>query len=183
MIIRKKKYRPKLGTSIIEALIYVTLFVFLLGCATRYFNIVYYHHKAVAKVTGYTTSALDAAKHWRRDIANAKTDPRLIRGDQFDVIEIDQADGGKIIYRLNRSALERFNGEEWVPIIRRVNSSIMIPDHREHVRAWRWELALETKSQYIADPLRFSFVAVPGLPLAPLPKKIQPPLEQEESSQ
>ena len=183
MIIRQNNYRLKAGVSLIEAIIYISLFVFLLGCSTRYFNIVYYHHKAVAKVTGYTTSALDAAKHWRRDIANAKTDPRLIRGDHFDVIKIDQAAGGQISYRLNRSTLERFNGEEWVPIIRRVNSSIMIPDQRENVRAWRWELALETKSQYIGDPLRFSFVAVPGHPLAPLPKKIQPPLEKEGSNQ
>ena len=181
MIIRLNKDRLQSGISLIEAIVYVTLFVFLLGCATRYFNIVYYHHKAVAKVTGYTTSALDAAKHWRRDIANAKTDPRLIRGDKFDVIEIDQAAGNQISYRLNRSTLERYNGEEWVPIIQRVNSSIMIPDQREYVRAWRWELSLETKSQYIGNPLRFSFVAVPGYPLAPLPRKIQPPVEPEES--
>ncbi len=171
------------GASIIEALIYVSLLAFLLVCGARYFNIVYYHHKAVAKVTGYTVSALDAAKHWRRDMANAKADPRLIRGDQFDVIEIDQVVGGQISYRLNRSTLERYNGEEWIPIIRRVDSSIMVPDQREHVRAWRWELALETKSEYIGDPLRFSFVAVPGHPLAPLPRKIQPPDEQEEFSQ
>ena len=181
MIIRLNKDRLQSGISLIEAIVYVTLFVFLLGCATRYFNIVYYHHKAVAKATGYTSSALNAAKHWRRDIANAKTDPRLIRGDKFDVIEIDQAAGNQISYRLNRSTLERYNGEEWVPIIQRVNSSIMIPDQREYVRAWRWELSLETKSQYIGDPLRFSFVAVPGHPLAPLPRKIQPPVEPEES--
>jgi len=183
MIIRLNKDRLQSGISLIEAIVYVTLFVFLLGCATRYFNIVYYHHKAVAKATGYTSSALNAAKHWRRDIANAKTDPRLIRGDKFDVIEIDQAAGNQISYRLNRSTLERYNGEEWVPIILRVNSSIMIPDQREYVRAWRWELSLETKSQYIGDPLRFSFVAVPGYPLAPLPRKIQPPAEQEGFSQ
>ena len=182
MIIRQNKYRLHSGVSLIEAIIYVSLFVFLLGCSTRYFNIVYYHYKAVAKVTGYTTSALDAAKHWRRDIANAKTDPRLIRSDQFDVIEIDQAVGGQISYRLNSSTLERHNGEEWIPIIRRVVSSVMIPDQREHVRAWRWELALETKSKYVGDPLRFSFVAVADYPLVTLSKKIKSPIEQEESS-
>ena len=182
MRIRLNRLFGQGGITLIETIVYIALFVFLLGCGTRYFNIVYYQHKAVASIAGYTTLAMDGAKHWRRDIANAKTAPRLIRNDQFDVIEIDQAAGGQISYRLNSSTLERHNGEEWIPIIRRVVSSVMIPDQREHVRAWRWELALETKSQYVGDPLRFSFVAVAGYPLAPFPKKIKSPVEQEELS-
>ena len=168
------------GVTLIESLVYIGLVGFLLVCGTRFFNVVFHHNKAVAKAAAYTTSVLDAAKHWRRDVANTKGEPRLVRGEKFDVIEMEQSAGGRVRYRVNRNRLERHNGGEWVPIVARVVSSIMLPDPREHVTAWRWELALETKSAYIVDPMRFSFVAVPGHPLAPRPEKASRPEIQEE---
>jgi len=162
------------GVLLIEGLVYIGLFAVLLLCASRFFTVVFNHNKAVAKAAGYTTTALDAAKRWRRDIANAKGEPELVRGDRFDVIRIDQVDGGQVSYRVKDMRLERNNGGEWVPIIRRVASSIMIPDQREHVRAWRWELAMETKSRFLGDPIRFSFLAVPGHPLGLSPGRTQP---------
>ena len=107
---------------------------------------------------------------------------KLIRGERFDVIRIDQANGEQVSYRVNGTRLERNKGDEWIPIIRRVASSIMLPDQREHVRAWRWELAMETKSRFLGDPVRFSFTAVPGHPLAPRPAKAQPPTPTPEPS-
>ena len=163
------------GVTIVESIAYIALVAFLLMCGVRFFNVVYHHNKAVAKATVYTTSVLDAAKHWRRDVANTKGEPQLVRGEQFDVIEMKQASGGIVRYRVNRNRLERHNGEEWVPIVGRVVSSIMLPDPREHVKAWCWELALETKSVYLVDRMRFSFVAVPGHPLAPRPEKVPRP--------
>lgn len=183
MKLRSHRTRSQAGFSLIECLVYLGLFAVLLLCATRFLNVVFDHNKAVAKANAYTVSALDAAKHWRRAIANAKDDPELIRGDQFDVIKIDQAGGGQVRYRVNGTRLERSEGTEWVPIIRRVASSIMVPDQREHVRAWRWELALETKSRFLGDPVRFSFVAVPGRPLGPRPAKAQPPTQPIESAE
>jgi len=169
------------GVTIVESIAYIALVAFLLMCGVRFFNVVYHHNKAVAKATAYTTSVLDAAKYWRRDVANTKGEPQLLRGEQFDVIEMKQASGGSVRYRVNRNRLERHNGEEWVPIVGRVVSSIMLPDPREHVKAWRWELALETKSVYLVDPMRFSFVAVPGHPLAPRPEKVPRPEIPEET--
>ena len=118
----------------------------------------------------------------KKDIANAKGEPKLIRGERFDVIRIDQANGEQVSYRVNGTRLERHNSKEWVPIIRRVASSIMLPDQREHVRAWRWELAMETKSRFLGDPVRFSFTAVPGHPLTPRTTKAEPPIPTPEAS-
>lgn len=174
--------RSKAGVSLIECLVYIGLFAVLLTCATRFFSVVYDHNKAAASAASYTIAALDAAKHWRRDIANAIGEPKLIRDDHFDVIQIDQATGEQVRYRVNGNRLERHNSQEWVPIIRRVASSIMLPDQREHVRAWRWELAMETKSRFLGDPVRFSFTAVPGHPLAPRPAKAQPTTPTPEPS-
>ncbi len=182
MKLRSHKTRSEAGVSLIECLVYIGLFAVLLNCATRFFTVVYQHNKAVAKAAGYTSAALDAARYWRRDIANAKGEPELIRGEHFDIIRIDQANGGQVSYRVNGTRLERHNSKEWVPIIRRVASSIMLPDQREHVRAWRWELAMETKSLFLGDPVRFSFTAVPGHPLAPRPAKAQPPTPTPEPS-
>ena len=180
MKLRSHNNRRRTGASLMELLLYASLLTLLLVCGTRFFNIVYQHNKAVAKAAGFTASALDAGKHWRRDISNAKGEPRLIRSDEFDVIEIDQTDGGQVRYRVNQTRLERHNGEEWIPVVKRVSSYVMVPDPREHVRAWRWELALETKSDFLIDPARFSFVAVPGRPLAARPEKIPPPDTPEE---
>ena len=152
MKLRSHRTRSEAGVSLIECLVYIGLFTVLLLCGSRFFTVVYQHNKAVAKAAGYTSAALDAARHWRRDIANAKGEPKLIRGERFDVIRIDQANGERVSYRVNGTRLERHNGDEWVPIIRRVASSIMLPDQREHVRAWRWELAMETKSRFLGDP-------------------------------
>ena len=182
MKLRSHRTRSEAGVSLIECLVYIGLFAVLLNCATRFFSVVYHHNKAATKAASYTIAALDAARHWRRDIANAKGEPKLIRGDHFDVIRIDQANGEQVSYRVNGTRLERHNSKEWVPIIRRVASSIMLPDQREHVRAWRWELAMETKSRFLGDPVRFSFTAVPGHPLAPRPAKAQPPTPTPEPS-
>jgi type II secretory pathway component PulJ len=175
MKLRSHRTRSEAGISLIDGLVYIALFAVLLTCATRFFSVVYHHNKAAAKAAGYTIAALDAAKQWRRDIANAKGEPKLIRDVHFDVIRIDQANGEQVSYRVNGTRLERHNGEEWVPIIRRIASSIMLPDQREQVRAWRWELAMETKSRFLGNPVRFSFTAVPGHPLATRPTKAQPP--------
>ena len=182
MKFRSHSTRSEAGVSLIECLVYIGLFAVLLTCATRFFSVVYHHNKAAASAASYTIAALDAAKHWRRDIANAKGEPKLIRGDRFDVIRIDQANGEQISYRVNGTRLERNKGDEWIPIIRRLASSIMLPDQREHVRAWRWELAMETKSRFLGDPVRFSFTAVPGHPLAPRPAKAQPTTPTPEPS-
>ena len=182
MKLRVQRTRSESGVSLIECLVYIGLFAVLLLCGSRFFTVVYQHNKAVAKAAGYTSAALDAARHWRRDIANAKGEPELIRGERFDVIRIDQASGGQVSYRVNGTRLERHNSKEWVPIIRRVASSIMLPDQREYVRAWRWELAMETKSRFLGDPVRFSFTAVPGHPLAPRSTKAQPATPTPEPS-
>ena len=182
MKLRVQRTRSESGVSLIECLVYIGLFAVLLTCATRFFSVVYYHNKAAASAASYTIAALDAAKHWRRDIANAKGEPKLIRDDHFDVIRIDQANGEQVSYRVNGTRLERHNSEEWVPIIRRVASSIMLPDQREHVRAWRWELAMEPKSRFLGDPVRVSFTAVPGHPLASRPAKAQPATPTPEPS-
>ena len=182
MKLRSHRTRSEAGVSLIECMVYIGLFAVLLLCGSRFFTVVYQHNKAVAKAAGYTSAALDAARHWRRDIANAKGEPKLIRGDHFDVIRIDQANGERASYRVNGTRLERHNSKEWVPIIRRVASSIMLPDQREHVRAWRWELAMETKSRFLGDPVRFSFAAVPGHPLALRPAKSEPTNPTPEAS-
>ena len=65
------------GVTIVESIAYIALVAFLLMCGVRFFNVVYHHNKAVAKATAYTTSVLDAAKHWRRDVANTKGEPQL----------------------------------------------------------------------------------------------------------
>ena len=174
MKLHNQRTRSEAGISLIDGLVYIGLFAVLLTCATRFFSVVYHHNKAAASAASYTISALDAAKQWRRDIANAKDEPELIRDDYFDVIRINQANGEQVRYRINGTQLERHNGEDWVSIIRRVTSSIMLPDQREHVRAWRWELSMETKSRFLGNPVRFSFTAVPGHPLAPRPTKAQP---------
>ena len=145
MKLHNQRTRSEAGISLIDGLVYIGLFAVLLTCATRFFSVVYHHNKAAASAASYTISALDAAKQWRRDIANAKDEPELIRDDYFDVIRINQANGEQVRYRINGTQLERHNGEDWVSIIRRVTSSIMLPDQREHVRAWRWELSMETK--------------------------------------
>ncbi len=182
MKLRNHRTRNEAGVSLIDCLVYVALFAVLLTCATRFFSVVYHHNKASASAASYTIAALDAARHWRRDIANAKGEPKLIRDDLFDVIRIDQANGNQVSYRVNGTRLERNDGTEWIPIIRRVASSVMLPDQREHVRAWRWELAMETKSRFLGDPVRFSFTAVPGHPLALRPAKSEPTNPTPEAS-
>ena len=89
MKLRSHRTRSEAGVSLIECLVYIGLFTVLLLCGSRFFTVVYHHNKAVAKAASYTNAALDAARYWRRDIANAKGEPELIRGDQFDVIRID----------------------------------------------------------------------------------------------
>ena len=65
MKLSPNRNRCRAGVATVEAIAYIALVAFLLMCGVRFFNVVYHHNKAVAKATAYTTSVLDAAKHWR----------------------------------------------------------------------------------------------------------------------
>ncbi len=155
------------GITLIECLVYVAI----LGAIMTVGFSMYYHmsdgsrslHKAAADIV----RALDAGERWRDDLHAASGTAELSSlaggGQRFAIHRA----GGDVVYEYRDNAIWRQAGSEtnlqlWLAAVK---SSAMVPDSREHVKAWRWELELQTRTNAPGGPQLkplFTFVAVAG---------------------
>lgn len=151
------------GYLLIEALVYIgAVFVLL---AVGYVALDRFLDSSVAlrRSTGDVAKVLNAGELWRTEVRAAGKQVRL---EQTPVGPVLQLTGGRetVAYHFSTNVvLRRVGGGAWVPVLTRVKSSVMEPDTRGGVRAWRWELELRPNSRQTSQirPL-FTFLAVPG---------------------
>jgi hypothetical protein len=110
-------------------------------------------------------SALHAGERWRADMRLAN---KQIRLEQTPAGQIAYLEGlhSEAAYRFSTNAVFRRVGEgPWVKLLSNVKSSVIEPDARQHVTAWRWELELQPRQKGSVKPGRvrplFTFIAVP----------------------
>jgi hypothetical protein len=156
--------RPSLAPAflLIEALVYMSVLVVLLavGYAALYRamdNSIALRHNA-----DDIASALRSGERWRADLRSATGEIQSETAPGEQVIRVPSG-RGEITYRfVTNAVLRRVGDGPWAGLLDNVKISVMRPDPRRQVTAWRWELELETRRKTTTRirPL-FTFVAVP----------------------
>ena len=154
------------GITLIDCLVYIALSVLLLGAAGIAFSRFLDNTKGLRRNADDITRALHVGEVWRMDIRAATGAIEAELEDQTIHIptRTDQ-----ISYRFaNAQVWRKANrGAEWTPVLSRVKNSQMESDNRTRVKAWRWEVELETvKKSARVHPL-FTFIAVPSISTKP----------------
>lgn len=144
------------GVSLIECLLYIAIFLVIGTLALAAFYRVDVETRAVDRNSDDIVRAVKAGEQWRSDIRRSTSAPAIEQGAlKFTTRE------GEVIYTLRESVLWRQTGTNAFPVLERVRSSVMLPDARQNVIAWRWELEMQTKrAQASVRPL-FTFISVP----------------------
>ena len=158
----KRELQPR-GFTVIECLVYIGVYVALLGFATFAFYRCYDHMKGMRRNSEDIISAVQAGEAWRNDVRQATKPPVFERADQ--TLRIQRSDK-EISYRFADGRVLRQSGAgaPWNVLLPRVQSSEMQADLRAHVAAWRWELELQSQQRNARVRPLFTFVAAPPQP-------------------
>jgi hypothetical protein len=152
--------RDRLGMLLIECLVYLSIFVILLGGATTVFYFCWDHTQALIYTTDDIASALHTGERWRADVRAATGKIAIETTATGELARIPE--GAKSVsYRFVSGEVRRqvstSNYQELM--LAKVKTSEMKPDARGSVTAWRWELEMLPRREEAQLPLLFTFEA------------------------
>jgi hypothetical protein len=157
--------RRQAGILLMECMVYLSVFVILLGLGTAAFYFCWDHTRAIIFTADEVESALHAGERWRADVRGATGPITSVATADGELLRIPKA-GGEILYRLAKGELRREGAasNSSYLVLAKVKASQMKTEPRAGVTAWRWELEVAPRRQEVAFPLRFTFEAVPMKP-------------------
>jgi hypothetical protein len=152
--------RTRTGYLFIECLVYLSVFVVVLGLGIGAFYVCWDHSKALQYAAGDITDALRAGERWRADVREAtgaiigETAPggerlRIPRGTNEITYSFN---AGEVRRQLATSGFSEL-------LLAKVKASEMAMEPRGPVTAWRWELELASRRKETRLPLLFTFAA------------------------
>ena len=152
--------RRHAGMMLLECLVYISVFVILLGGATTAFYFCWDHSQALIGATNDIASTLSTGERWRADVRAATGKITAETTTAGEVVRIPE--GARMVsYRFDSGEVSRQFSASAKPLLllANVKSSQMEMDARGAVSAWRWELELSPRRKETHLPLRFSFEA------------------------
>lgn len=146
--------------SLMECLVYLAIFFVVVGVALTAFYQMNDQSRAITRNSADIVRATQAGERWRQDVraaTNATTHPA--NGE----LRLETP-GGEISYFFRDHAVWRQGPKDTVsiPALADVKVSVMAPDARTRVTAWRWEVELQSKRTNATLRPLFSFQAVPA---------------------
>jgi hypothetical protein len=152
--------RDTSGMFLLECLVYLSIFVILLGGATTVFYFCWDHTQALIYTTDDITSALHTGERWRADVRAATGIITVETTATGELARIPE--GAKtIFYRFESGEVRRqvSPSDYQELLLAKVKTSEMKPDTRDSVTAWRWELEVLPRRKEAQLPLLFTFEA------------------------
>jgi len=152
------------GLMLMECVMYLGLVMLLVGLAMAALLMAFTQSTHLREGSDHIIKTLQAGEQWRADIRSAVGSPSVVHTATNSTLRLTTSSGGVIDYAFFDQTVWRKVAprNDWQPLLQRVDASRFIPDQREHVRSWRWELKLvHGKSRPGMMPL-FTFKAVPG---------------------
>lgn len=150
----------KRGIMLMECLVYLSLWMVVVGLGFGLFYRVYTQSKHLERATDDVVQVLRLGEEWRSEVrGQGKIE---LRGGDVGGVEFMVGDG--VGYRFAGTNVFRMGmGEgEWRRVLTGVERCDFHRDEVGGVVAWRWELQLSKRSMHAAVVPRFSFQAVPG---------------------
>lgn len=159
------KTRRAAGILLTECLVYLAVFVIVLGGAATVFYFCWDHSKALIYTTDDIASALRAGERWRADVRGATGKISVEATPGGELLRVPSGTN-EIFYSFHDGAIRRkLASSDFTEILfAKVNASQMKLDARGDVTAWRWELELTERRKEIHLPLRFTFEAAQTKP-------------------
>jgi hypothetical protein len=154
--------RRRLGIMLIECLVYLSVFVILLGLGTAAFYMCWDHSMGIIYATNNIESALRAGECWRADVRGATGKISVETNSIGETVRIPAGDT-EIVYRWSAGKLRREVPSRHISrlLLNKVKSSEMKSDQRGPAQAWCWELELAPRQPEKTThlPLLFTFEA------------------------
>jgi hypothetical protein len=157
--------RRQAGILLMECLVYLAVFVILLGIGTTAFYFCWDYSKALMYATDDVESALRAGERWRADVRAATEKISIETTASGEVVKIPEGEK-EILYRFDSGEVRRqlASSEFSELLLSKVKTSQMKLDARSTVTAWRWELELAQRRKETHLPLLFTFEAAQTKP-------------------
>jgi type II secretory pathway pseudopilin PulG len=149
------------GWSLMELLVYMAIFVIVVGCATATFFKSWDYSKSLRANADDIARAIDVGERWRADVRSASSS--ILPASGGELLRIPCA-SGEVLYSFTNGEIRRAAGQNSPETIwlRNAKSSQMQSEMRGGIAVWRWELELKSeKGDTRVRPL-FSFEAVAG---------------------
>lgn len=152
--------RTRTGSLLIECLVYISVFVVILGLGIGAFYVCWDHSKALHYAADDITAALRAGERWRADIRGATGAVIGETAPGGERLRIPHG-ANEIIYSFSAGEIRRqmaaSNFSEL--LLAKVKASEMLMETRGPVAAWRWEVTLASRRKETRLPLAFTFEA------------------------
>ena len=144
---------------LIELIAYIAMLSVVMIVIVKGYSSCQQHSRQLAGNVYDIKRTLAAGELWRRDMRSATAAPYCKQGTIF----IPQHQG-MIAYKFIADKWQRKASDrnDWDEISLVLKTSRMLPEKRQYVKSWRWELELSCNGNPHVRPL-FTFIAVPGL--------------------
>lgn len=163
MKLETRNPKPEIaGIMLIECLVYISVFVVLVGLGFAAFYACWDRSKSLRHHADDITRTLRAGERWRADIRSATGPLKLRSADDGQMLEIPRGTN-TILYVFTASQVSRKLGTapNWSVVLPKVKTSAMQSDVRAHATAWRWDVELIPSRPQVRVPPLFTFQAVP----------------------
>ena len=150
------------GFTLIECIVYMALFVVVVGFATMVFFRYWDDSRDLSRHADDVVRVLHAGDQWRADLRAAHGPLQLTFTNGAEELRIPSS-AGAITYTFAHGELRR----QSKLLLANVQSSEMQSNAALHVPAWRWDLELQSKLKTPLWRPRFTFEAVAGPPGTP----------------
>lgn len=155
--------KGRAGYSLIECLVYISLVVVVLGCASLAMYRGLDQLIVLKRNADDISAALKVGELWRADVRAGLGGIGNVQTEAGPAVRIETT-AGDVMYHTADNVLWRTKGGARAPVLRNVKNSAMTPELRGGVTAWRWELELQPRAKGGVKPGRvrplFTFLAV-----------------------
>jgi len=162
--------RPLNGFLLIDCLVYIALLLLLMTLAFAAFYRTLDNSKRLNRDAADIARALQAGERWRADVRAAIAQPRMEEAGGESLLHLPRTNG-EVLYTFRAGAVLRKDtaspNATWEPVLLEVESSRLLAEPRQQVRAWRWELELASVNKVRRMKPLFTFQAVPSPGLKP----------------
>jgi hypothetical protein len=157
--------RGEQGILLMDCLVYLSIWVVVLGLAFSTFYQCLTYSKNLARNADDIARALKAGERWREDVREATGPLRLVsEGGAEQAVHIPHKSGEVVYLFIGDTVLRRAGTDTaWTPVLSGLKSSRTENDDRQRVICWRWEVELKNQQKVARVRPLFTFQAVAAI--------------------
>lgn len=156
--------RPRTAFSLLECLAYLGVFFIVLGVAFGAYYRMNEQTREFSRNSADIIRAMQSGERWRADVRAATN---AMQFEENQELRLTTRSGEVSYFFRDRTVWRQdFDKKQSELFLSNVKSSTMTADARPQVKAWRWEIELQTKRTNSTIRPLFTFLAVPELEVA-----------------